>query len=205
MRTIALVGAPGSEKTRLARALVEKINLVDPQCQNCPATVGVVDEYALQTRDRGEYEIGLNAGYMANIDIACMRYRTERIMYNMEEKYMITCGTVVETAVYTALHFERTMPFQKTDEDKLRENQRFQACTSMLATLYLDTFKYDVAYYLPSPQKPEDERWLGFERSLQAAFQVFATPIVPLMIEEFSDVDDLTDKRVEKVIDDVLL
>lgn len=201
MKTIALIGAPGSGKTQLASAIANHIYRDEPQCAQCPNPVGRVDNYAFETRDEGEYEIGLNGGYMANIDIACQRYRFERCVGHTEVKWMITCGTVVETAVYTAMHFERSLALKNTDEEKMQEAQRFQACTSMIATLYMDTFKYEKAFYLPSPVEPEDERWLTFERNLQAAFQAYSSPIAPLVVENFKDMDDLTAQRLGKVFE----
>lgn len=199
MKTIALIGAPGAGKSALANAIEDKVLANEPRCQSCPPPIIVVDNYAYETRDKGEYEIGLNGGYMANIDIASTRYRRERLAAHQEPKYMITCGTVVETATYLAQGFERTLAIRQTEEDKQDEAKRFQGCTGMLAVLYMDTFKYDQAFYLPSPEKPEDDRWLYFEKSLQAAFQVYATPVAPLIIEDFKDRDDLTQKRVERI------
>jgi hypothetical protein len=114
---------------------------------------------------------------------------------------MITCGTVIETAVYTAQNFERTLAAKTTDEDKSQEAMRFQGCTSMLAVMFMDMFKYDKAFYLPSPTIPEDERWLNFERNLQAGFQAFNAPVAPLVFENFEDMEDLTQKRLEKVLE----
>lgn len=198
MKTIALVGAPGAGKSDLAQAIYDKVS--GPQCGNCPPKAVIVDDYAFETRDFGEYEIGLNGGYMANIDIATMRYRQERLAGHQDFlEYMIVCGTIVETAVYCAQYFQRTLEMRNTEEDKMQEAQRFQAVTAMCATLYMDTFKYERAFYLPSAQKPEDERWEAFERNLQAAFQVYATPVVPLVIEDFADREDLTQKRLERI------
>lgn len=199
MKTIALIGAPGAGKSALAQAIIQKVEATYPRCGTCPLPALVVDGYADETKNVGEYEIGLNGGYMANIDIAATRYRHERVAAHQEPKYMITCGTIVETATYLAQGFERTLAIRQTEEDKQDEAKRFQGCTGMLAVLYMDTFKYDQAFYLPSPAKPEDERWEKWERNLQAAFQVYATPVAPLVIEDFRDKDDLTQKRLERI------
>lgn len=201
MKTIALIGAPGSGKTDLATALITRIEAGEPKCEQCPPNALGVDLYANEARDQGEYEIGLDGGYMANISVAVARYNNERIIgHRMKPKLMITCGTVIETAVYTAMNFERSLAIKNTDEEKMEEAKRFQGCTSMLAVMFMDMFKYERSFYLPSPTKPEDERWLNFERNLQAAFQAYQAPVIPLVVEDFKDMEDLTQQRLEKVM-----
>ena len=202
MRTIALVGAPGSGKTDLMKAIIEKEYADDPPCDQCPPKAVGVDSYANEARDLGDYEIGLNGGYMANISIAVARYNNERIIGNrVKPDLMITCGTVIESAVYTAMHFERSLALKNTDEEKMEEAKRFQGCTSMLAVMFMDMFLYEKAFYLPTPTKPEDERWVSFERNLQAAFQAYQAPIIPLVVEDFKDRDDLTQKRLVRLFE----
>lgn len=201
MKTIALVGAPGSGKTRLTRALITRLETDEPKCEQCPAKAVGVDSYAQETSHDGEYAIGLDGGYMANIAIAVNRYNNERFIgHHIQPETMITCGTVIETAVYMTQHFERTLNLMTSEEDRFQEGKRFEGCTFMLAVLYMDTFKYDKIFYLPTLTKPEDERWLVFERNLQAAFQAYQAPVVPLVIEEFKDEDDLVAQQVTKVL-----
>lgn len=201
MNTIALVGAPGSGKTSLAEAIKDKVEGEDAPCAHCPPSVLITDTYVFNTRDEGEYEIGLDGGYMANIDIAMERYRMERRNGHLEPKLMVTCGTVIESAVYSAMNFERSLSLKNTDEEKMEEAKRFQGCTSMLAVMFMDMFKYERAFYLPSPTKPDDDRWLNFERNLQAAFQAYQAPIIPLVVEDFNDEEDLTQKRLARLFE----
>lgn len=203
MNTIALLGAPGSGKTRLKEALIERLDKDEPKCDSCPPqTVGVDHYIDGPVREKGVYEVGLDGGYMANISIAVARYNSERSFGHMAKpETMITCGTVIETAVYTAMHFERTLAIKTTDEEKFEEAKRFEGCVSMLAVLFMDTFKYDKAFYLPALTQPKDNRWLTFERNLQAAFQAYNAPVVPLIVEEYKDTDDLVAQQVERVIE----
>lgn len=191
MKTIALLGAPGSGKTELAFRLSDTFD----------GSTRVIDGYADYAVEDGEYEIGLNGGYMASMSIAIARYNEERIAgHKTKPDLMITCGTVIETAVYTAMHFERSLTLKNTDEEKMEEAKRFQGCTSMLAVMFMDMFKYERAFYLPSLSKPEDDRWLNFERNLQAAFNAYQAPVTPLVIEDFKDIEDLTQKRLERIL-----
>lgn len=200
MKTIALIGAPGSGKSQLKEAIIKRLDGGEPPCETCPPNTLSVDNYAEVVSTRGEYAIGLEGGYMANIAIAVERYNAERVIGHREKpKTMVVCGTVIETAVYTAQHFERSLALMTTDDEKIEEAKRFQGCTSMLAVMFMDMFKYEKAFYLPSPFKPEDKRWLTYERNLQAAFQAFQAPVVPLVVEDFEDMEDLTEKRLEKV------
>jgi nicotinamide riboside kinase len=202
MKTIALLGGPGSGKTELAEALRDEIVRNDGQCADCKTPVALVDGYPEMVRDSAQYEIGLDGGYMANISIALGRYNMERTFFHSGDyKTAIICGTVIESSVYSAMHFERTIKLANSDEDKLQEAQRFDASIKMMAALYMDTFKYARAYYIPPLEKPADDRWLNFERNLQAAFSAYNAPVLPLMVEEYSDHADLIKQRVAQILE----
>lgn len=201
MRTIALLGAPGAGKSRLAHAVADELVRRDGQCDDCNTPITIVDNYSTVVRDRGQYEIGLNGGYMASIGIAVERYNQERAAGYDGCKTLISCGTVVESSVYLAQHFERTLALKTTDEARMEEAQRIEGTVKMLAVLYMDTFKYEKAFYLPPLQPNEDERWATFDRNLQAAFSAYNVPVAPLLIEEYEDEDDLVRQQVEKVLE----
>lgn len=202
MKAIALLGSPGSGKTETAEALRDEIIRRDGQCADCKTPVALVDGYAEMVRDAAQYEIGLDGGYMANISIALGRYNMERTFFHSGDyKTAIVCGTVLESSVYSAMHFERTIKLANSDEEKLQEAQRFDASIKMMATLYMDTFKYARAYYIPPLEKPSDERWLNFERNLQAGFSAYNAPVLPLIVEQYSNHDDLVQQRVAQILE----
>ena len=201
MRTIALLGAPGAGKTRLANAIADELVRGDGQCDDCNTPITIVDNYANSVRDHGNYEIGLNGGYMASIGIATERYHRERSAGYDGCKTLITCGTVVESSVYLAQHFERSLAMKTTDEERMEEAQRIEGTIKMIAVLYMDTFKYEKAFYLPPLQPREDQRWATFDRNLQAAFSAYNVPVAPLLIEDYKDEDDLIRQQVEKVLE----
>lgn len=201
MKTIALLGAPGSGKTKLAEAIADEYIRSDGQCDECNTPVHIVDEYAQYIRDHGQYEIGIHGGYMANISIAVERYNRERhAFYEIKPKTLIICGTVIETSVYLSGNFERMFKLANSDEDKIQTAQRIEGTSKMLATLYMDTFQYTKAFYLPAHKPPTEENWMTFERNLQAAFNAFNAPVAPLLIEDATDEDDLLEKQVAKVM-----
>lgn len=200
MRTIALLGAPGAGKTRLANALADELVKGDGQCGDCNTPITIVDNYVNPVRDNFNYEIGLNGGYMATISIAVERYNQERVAGYDGCKTMISCGTVVESSVYLAQYFERSMSLLSSDEDLIEEAQRIEGSVKMLAVLYQDTFKYEKAFYLPPLKPNSDERWATFDRNLQAAFSAFEVPVAPLLVEDYKDGDDLVRQQVERVL-----
>lgn len=201
MKRIALLGIPGAGKSRLAEELHNEIVRRDGGC-DCDTPVAIVDDYAFDVRDRGEYAIGLEGGYMANVSIAIERYNQERAWAHGGMKTIITCGTIIESSVYLAQHFERSLPLQDTDEEKIQEAQRLESTVKMMAILYMDTFRYDKAFYLPSKSAPDNERWMTFERNVQAAFAAYNAPVVSLMVEEYKDEDDLIKQQIARVLGD---
>jgi hypothetical protein len=201
VKSIALIGAPGSGKSRLARAIEEEYIKGDGQCEECNTPVAIVDRYADTVRDSGQYEIGLRGGYMANMAIAVERYNKERYAYHENKaKTIITCGTVIETSVYLSQQFEQMIQAATTQEDKLQVASRIEGTVKMLAVLYMDTFKYTKSFYLPSSEAPTDESWMSFERNLQAAFNAYNAPVAPILVEEFKDEEDLVRKQLDIVM-----
>jgi hypothetical protein len=201
MKRIALIGIPGSGKTRLAKALSDEIIRSDGQDCDCNTPVEILDDYAINVRDNGQYAIGLDGGYMANISMAVERYNRERFFhYEVQPKTLIVCGTVLETAIYMSHHFEKSLAMISGEDEGTMEGARLEATVKMLAVLYMDTFHYEQAFYLPSLTPSEDERWRNFERALQASFAAYAAPVAPLLIEEFKDEKDLVKQQVAKVL-----
>lgn len=201
MKTIALLGAPGSGKSRLATAIEEEYIKRDGSCEDCDTPVVIVDNYAQKVRDDGQYEIGLNGGYMANVSIAVQRYNDERYAYHeTKAKTVITCGTIIETSVYLSMNFERMLHSATSDEDKLITAQRIEGTVKMLAVLYMDTFRYTKAFYVPAMQVPDDQNWLTFERNLQAGFNAYNAPVAPILVENYEDEDDLVRQQLDVVM-----
>lgn len=200
MKAIALIGAPGAGKTKLASAIANELIRGDGQCEECNTPVAVVDGYAEKIRDHGSYEIGLDGGYMVNLAISLERYNQERTAAFDHAKTIITCGTVLESAVYLAQHFERSLALKAEGEEQMQEVQRIEASIKALAMMYMDTFKYDKAFYVPPLALNEDPRWATFDRNLQASFSAYNAPVVPLLVEEFEDEKDLIRQQVERVL-----
>ena len=190
MITVALVGAEGSGKTALSDSLVLAIENQDPKL-----TVAVVDDYAQAAGDRVDHIVGFYGDYITNVSIAVERIGIER--KSADNDVVITAGTLLENSVYTAMQFERQQELQ--DDDAVRQDtmRRVEATLKMLACFYMDSFHYDLVFYLPPIVNPDEQ----FEKNLQASFQAFSlTPVIPLNVGG-SNPEEITDNRTEVVID----
>lgn len=194
MTKIGLVGLPGSGKTVLAQTLENAYIMGDGQCAECNTPVAIVDKYAEDVAWRGDWAIGLEGGWLANAAIALERYNRER-RAAMSAKTIISCGTVIESAVYLAMEFEHQQTFS-VEAEQFAVAARIEAGLRFFSALAVDTLHYDRMFYLPPVLTPDNERWKVFDRNVQAAFGAFEVPIEPLVVEEFSDAEDLVAQRV---------
>lgn len=197
---IGLIGMPGAGKTLLAEAIEAQLVKGDGECEDCNTPVGIVDNYAEDISKRGDWAIGMDGGYMANIAIAIERYNRERVAIQ-NNKTTVTCGTVLESAVYAAMKFEVMSEFLSTDEEKLMQSRRIEATLKTFACMYMDAFPYTRLFYLPRiiPQENEDTRMAKFDQNIQASFQSFAVPVEPLMFEGEGDATSITKKRLARI------
>lgn len=164
---IALLGIPGSGKTVLAATLRDQLN----------ENADVIDHYAEDVAERGDYAIGLEGGWLASVTISTERYARER---GAKKDTVITCGTLLESSVYTMMHFEEMSEFY-TEQEKENANERINTSMRFFANLYLDTFRYDKAFYLPPLNAPDNDRFKVLDQNVQAAFGAFnLIPVEPL-------------------------
>src|SRR4051812_40126539 len=91
---IALVGAPQSGKTELAKQLETALS---------PRKAVVVDDYVSELGNRTNLAFSHYANYLGNCQVAIARYNAE-CTAQLKQVAVITCGTVLETTVYSALH-----------------------------------------------------------------------------------------------------
>lgn len=96
MRRIALVGPPGSGKTELAHGIVQRMD----------GAWDLVDGYVEKLRDETGWAYGHWAGWIANLGVALRRMEVEERVWNSNAVGAVSCGTLVDTLAYAAMHME---------------------------------------------------------------------------------------------------
>jgi hypothetical protein len=157
---IAILGAPGSGKTELAEALANKFET---------GPTGIVDGYVDRLSDETDLVFGHAAGFTGNLQIAFERIRAEQLSdaYHLGVPRRITCGTLVETILYTRLYAEGRLKVAPRSELS-HEMIRGQNTSAIFGQLIWDTWRYDHVFINPySEAKAEEEgdSWNGMLNS----------------------------------------
>jgi adenylate kinase family enzyme len=148
---IALVGSPGAGKTELATQLLEKL----------PKSA-VVDDYISQIEDRSDVKLGHFATYIGNVQVAIGRIEAERsVLRDKEPDHLITCGSLLETCVYTAINGYMA---QQNNESfvKYVDDKRISTTMMWYGIFGFDTLDYDHIFYLPLSDEEKEtngRRW----------------------------------------------
>lgn len=175
---IALLGAPGAGKTRIARelraALAEKYG-----------AFVLIDNYVQQLEKRTNFAYGHFASYVPNLTVALDRTGIEN---KHADNNTITCGTIFDTISYTILHGREAARF--SPEGQL-EMVRANATLGTMGMLVADTFNYNYAFYLPYSEKAKTKR---------SKLDVILDATIPLIVEEnFMHITRLEGTIKEKV------
>lgn len=98
---IGIVGAPGSGKTELAKALQDKLD----------GKTHIIDDYVGDIGVECDLAMGAGATYIGNLYVLLGRYARERKAWGCGcWDNTITCGTMVETSVYATLNAMAMQP-----------------------------------------------------------------------------------------------
>lgn len=177
---IALVGAPGSGKTKLAHELARKM---DNTC--------VVDDYVQAVEERSEIHIGQIIDYVGNMMVIMERYALENKARGHHDN-VITCGTIFESSIYYTAH---VLAFREssTEDQAMEYAPRVDASLRMMACLYNDIMPYNHIFYLRLGTGTPDAQFI--DKELQVAVAGFKLRDMVAL-----DVETAEGQRLEKVL-----
>ncbi len=165
---IALIGAPGSGKTKLAK----KIAKYD-------STFKIVDGYVPKLEKRTNIALGYLAPLVPNLMVAAERLAAEHNARDKSEN-VISCGTVIENIAYTAHH---AIVLLDTVDDPVVASVRVNATMDALM-LFLEAWYYDYVFYLPLVQSEDTSEYaLKLDHSIRDILTTFRVDHIPLTEE----------------------
>jgi len=164
---IALTGAPGSGKSRVARKLEKEFGFP------------VIDGYVDRLESRTDISLGFNADFVPNLGVAYERLFREWEVLKDEDSYIL-CGTVLESACYTSIWAATTMHLAP---DQISQRQAINAFMDTLGIITVENWNYDLVFYLPPPQDANDLA-KRLDYSLRDGFAILGIDHVPLTDED---------------------
>lgn len=174
MLRIALVGAPNSGKSELARQISESF----PNKK-----VEIVDDYIKEIEKRSDNTLSHFATYLGNIQAAIGRWEAERrISRDENPDVLVTCGTMIETIVYNGVHalIEHNVDGDELTLRALQNDRRASVSMTLLGIMNYDNWDYDLSFYLPLE---DGEKWdEAVDRHISEAAE--ALDIKPIALSE---------------------
>jgi hypothetical protein len=149
---IAVLGPPGVEKSKFARALGKEFNLK------------VVDNYVQRLQKATGLALGPWSSHSENFMVAGVRLAEE---YKAGEE-RITVGTVVDSIAYSATHSDVVL--HNTQAGHQAAYAAAQGAISGLSLLYTETWDYHLAFLLSFSEKEREKRGRVWETALDMAY-----------------------------------
>ena len=169
--SIGIIGAPGSGKTELAKALEKETGLP------------VIDSYVERLEKRTNLALGYAAEFLPNFDVIFERFNLEREIDKDVEGH-ITCGTLVESICYSAMWAADIVRiYDRTPQGPI-QRARTNLVMDMAAMILSETWNYDIVFYRPLPQRDEESLDLRLDYSIQDALPMLNIDHIPLTDED---------------------
>lgn len=189
----------GAGKTELAQAL--KIEL---EKTGKYKSIAIIDDYVQEIENETDLSLGFNATYIGNIYIAMGRATRERLAAK-DNDVIITCGTIFETASYTAQQLEAEFNIIDDENEKLDHLRRTEAAMKYISCLYVDVAQYNHIFHLPKIIQTEENnlRIDELNKALLIAFDSFDIFPTSRIDREGDTLEDITNNRVKKVLETI--
>jgi hypothetical protein len=150
---IALLGAPSSGKTKVAKAIARRMNEYDldgapDRSRGHDRYWAVVDGYVERLAKRSGLTYGVEADWPMNVQVMGHRWEAEAHAVK-DGSNAICCGTIYETMVYGNIHSLLNMRQPATEREMLAVSEYHAAMMSFMGAMENTTVDYDVMFYLP--------------------------------------------------------
>lgn len=145
---IAILGAPGSGKTKFANRLAKSLRTDEG------LKIRVIDNYAQRIQKSSGLALGPWASYSENFMVAGERMQLESAQ---KADYQITCGTIIDTIVYAMVKSD-VIFHNDSDQERRYVYAHAQGAVNGLSVWYTETWNYDIGFFLPL-EKENKHRW----------------------------------------------
>jgi hypothetical protein len=144
---IALLGAPGANKSKVARLTLARMKRLEL------GQWAVIDGYVEKLQQRTGLPYGEASGFTHNLSVITDRWVREAEAMNKGYN-SITCGTIYESIMYSSFGTLFVSPYEaQMVEDQLY----YQVMMQALGALESRTLDYDAIFWLPWSQRVAEE------------------------------------------------
>jgi deoxyadenosine/deoxycytidine kinase len=157
---IAVLGPPGVEKSKFARAIAHAYDL------------HVIDNYIQRLQKKTALALGPWSSYGELFMVAGVRESEEAKKARVDT---ITVGTILDSLVYASTHVD--VALHDSEEGRRASYIDAQAAMQGLALWYREAYMYHIAFHLPYSREQITSRGRTWETALDSAY--------PLVLESF--------------------
>jgi nicotinamide riboside kinase len=143
---VALLGAPGSGKTAVAKAIARRMNML--AADRSDDHWSIVDGYVDRLAKRTGKEYGMSADWPTNIQIMGHRWEAEAEA-TKHDGNAICCGTIYETMIHGTTFMLTSMPTPNNEQEILAQNAYNNAMLTFMGIMENTTMDYDLLIHLP--------------------------------------------------------